>query len=461
MFNRARSAHARLSLHWSRLVAGAVGAAASPALTGPTMLETMKRATTFMVEKVSTNGGYVWSYLPDLSRRWGEMEARPTMIWIQPPGTATMGHLFLDAYHATGDEYYYRGRGEGRRRADLGAAPVRRLELRGRLRRRRVAARLVRHRRQATAGGWRSSSTTGATPRSTMPARPKRRSSCCGSTSRSATRSTGRRSTRRSSSCSTASIRSARWPQRYPLQLRVRQARQARLHLLPHVQRRRRRREHRVPAACATRRWATARVLDADRARHERLPRDAAGRAAAGLGAAVHARPEAGRRAHLRAERRWSPTRPATNIAAAAAVPSPDRRYEVPRAHSRGARLARLGEALARDRGDRRRRPHAPHLHRNRHQQAALRPPHRVERRQRPILRRQGPAQDAGSLQRVPEGGHRRPARAVPRGDEDDVGGSDEGIAADRFAGRRGCRAMSRSGTPAPAAQPRRRSRRV
>jgi PelA/Pel-15E family pectate lyase len=71
------------------------------------ILETMKRATTFMVEKVSTNGGYVWNYLPDLSRRWGEMEAKKTMIWIQPPGTGTMGHVFLDAYHATGDEYYY------------------------------------------------------------------------------------------------------------------------------------------------------------------------------------------------------------------------------------------------------------------------------------------------------------------------------------------------------------------
>jgi Pectic acid lyase len=71
------------------------------------ILDTMKRATTFMVEKVSTNGGYVWTYLPDLSRRWGEMEARNTQIWVQPPGTATMGHLFLDAYHATGDEYYY------------------------------------------------------------------------------------------------------------------------------------------------------------------------------------------------------------------------------------------------------------------------------------------------------------------------------------------------------------------
>lgn len=69
--------------------------------------DTMKRATRFMVEKVSYRGGYVWSYLPDFSRRWGELEARDTMIWIQPPGTATMGHVFLDAYHVTGDEYYY------------------------------------------------------------------------------------------------------------------------------------------------------------------------------------------------------------------------------------------------------------------------------------------------------------------------------------------------------------------
>ena len=69
--------------------------------------QTMKRATTYMVEKVSTNGGYVWSYLPDGSRRWGEIEAKPSMVWVQPPGTGTMGHLFLDAYHATGDEYYY------------------------------------------------------------------------------------------------------------------------------------------------------------------------------------------------------------------------------------------------------------------------------------------------------------------------------------------------------------------
>jgi hypothetical protein len=69
--------------------------------------QTMLRATQFMVEKVSTNGGYVWYYLPDFSRRWGEMEAFKSMIWLQHPGTVSMGHLFLEAYHATGNEFYY------------------------------------------------------------------------------------------------------------------------------------------------------------------------------------------------------------------------------------------------------------------------------------------------------------------------------------------------------------------
>ncbi|MCU7551749.1 hypothetical protein OCK74_21690 [Chitinophagaceae bacterium LB-8] len=69
--------------------------------------QAMLRATKYMVEEVSTNGGYVWYYLPDLSRRWGEMEAYKTMIWTQDAGTVGMGHIFLDAYRATGNEYYY------------------------------------------------------------------------------------------------------------------------------------------------------------------------------------------------------------------------------------------------------------------------------------------------------------------------------------------------------------------
>jgi len=79
----------------------------APAVDRTEVLATMKRATAFMTETVSYQGGYVWNYLTDFSRRWGEMEATKTMIWIQPPGTPAMGHLFLDAYHATGDETYY------------------------------------------------------------------------------------------------------------------------------------------------------------------------------------------------------------------------------------------------------------------------------------------------------------------------------------------------------------------
>lgn len=69
--------------------------------------QAMLDATKYLVNEVSTNGGYVWYYLPDLSRRWGEMEAYKTMIWLQHPGTVSMGHLFINAYKATQNEFYY------------------------------------------------------------------------------------------------------------------------------------------------------------------------------------------------------------------------------------------------------------------------------------------------------------------------------------------------------------------
>ena len=59
--------------------------------------QTMLKATKFMVDNVSYNGGYVWYYLPDLSRRWGEMEAYKTMVWVQDGGTVSVGHMLLDA----------------------------------------------------------------------------------------------------------------------------------------------------------------------------------------------------------------------------------------------------------------------------------------------------------------------------------------------------------------------------
>ena len=86
---------------------GSTVSARQPAQSDQRILDAMKRATHYMMDVASYRGGFVWSYLPDLSRTWGELEAKRTMAWIQPPGTPSVGHLMLDAYHATGDEYYY------------------------------------------------------------------------------------------------------------------------------------------------------------------------------------------------------------------------------------------------------------------------------------------------------------------------------------------------------------------
>ncbi len=74
---------------------------------GDAALGAMRRATRFMTDTLAYRGGYVWSYLPDFSRAWGEMEAKRTMLWVQPPGTATMAHAYLDAYHATGEDQFW------------------------------------------------------------------------------------------------------------------------------------------------------------------------------------------------------------------------------------------------------------------------------------------------------------------------------------------------------------------
>lgn len=69
--------------------------------------QTMRRATMFMMDSVSHHGGFVWSYLPDFSRCWGEIEASPSMVWVQSSSTPEVGNVMIEAYKATGDEYYY------------------------------------------------------------------------------------------------------------------------------------------------------------------------------------------------------------------------------------------------------------------------------------------------------------------------------------------------------------------
>ena len=66
----------------------------------------MRRAADFFRTQVSTEGGYLWRYSEDLSLREGECTATDTMIWVQPPGTPSVGMVFLTAYEATGDSYY-------------------------------------------------------------------------------------------------------------------------------------------------------------------------------------------------------------------------------------------------------------------------------------------------------------------------------------------------------------------
>ncbi|MFO1002109.1 MAG: pectate lyase [Planctomycetaceae bacterium] len=64
----------------------------------------MRQATEYMSTHVSVNGGYVYNVTVDLKHRRGEGAATPTEVWVQPPGTPTVGLAFLRAYEATGDQ---------------------------------------------------------------------------------------------------------------------------------------------------------------------------------------------------------------------------------------------------------------------------------------------------------------------------------------------------------------------
>ena len=80
---------------------------AAPAAEPPTAdeaREALHRAVKFYHGEVSRHGGYVYAYSGDLKLREGEGTAAESIIWIQPPGTPTVGEAFLDAYDATGDK---------------------------------------------------------------------------------------------------------------------------------------------------------------------------------------------------------------------------------------------------------------------------------------------------------------------------------------------------------------------
>ncbi|MEP0843746.1 MAG: polysaccharide lyase [Phycisphaerae bacterium] len=66
----------------------------------------LRRGVAFFREAVAVEGGYLWQYSADLSRREGEEKAPRTRVWVQPPGTPSVGMAFLAAYAATQDRYY-------------------------------------------------------------------------------------------------------------------------------------------------------------------------------------------------------------------------------------------------------------------------------------------------------------------------------------------------------------------
>ena len=81
-------------------------ASADEAPTREQVLAAMARATDFMMNTVSLRGGFVWKYSLDLKERYGELKARDSMIWVEPPGTPSVGLMLVEAYKATDDWQY-------------------------------------------------------------------------------------------------------------------------------------------------------------------------------------------------------------------------------------------------------------------------------------------------------------------------------------------------------------------
>lgn len=66
----------------------------------------LRRAAAYFRGTVASHGGYVYFYTPDLKERWGEGKASADTIFVQPPGTPTVGMAYLRAHAATGDAFY-------------------------------------------------------------------------------------------------------------------------------------------------------------------------------------------------------------------------------------------------------------------------------------------------------------------------------------------------------------------
>jgi len=92
------------------LVAWAVLAGALPAQTDSDLrqdvVRSLQAAVKFYRSRAARHGGYVYYYSLDLRERGGEGKADPETIFVQPPGTPTVGLAYLAAFSATGDRDY-------------------------------------------------------------------------------------------------------------------------------------------------------------------------------------------------------------------------------------------------------------------------------------------------------------------------------------------------------------------
>jgi len=68
--------------------------------------QALRKAVEFYRTKVSTQGGYHFSYAEDLSYGRSEHGEGPTQVEVQRQGTPLIGMAYLTAYEATGDPYY-------------------------------------------------------------------------------------------------------------------------------------------------------------------------------------------------------------------------------------------------------------------------------------------------------------------------------------------------------------------
>lgn len=84
----------------------ALDAVAADAALREQALASMRQAAAYFHTRVAARGGYVYHYSTDIQQRWGEGKTTKDQIFVQPPGTPTVGMAYLKAYAATGEQSY-------------------------------------------------------------------------------------------------------------------------------------------------------------------------------------------------------------------------------------------------------------------------------------------------------------------------------------------------------------------